>query len=146
MAPSAPFIAGSCRLRQETRRTPNWPGKARIAVSSFSTTQEGAGRTVSCMVHIPLRAILSLKSSVPSRFPDRHHEQWNSYLYEYGLPAPRVWRILKEFSKHRGLPDVWVWGHCTWNGILDRGCGIQGAGARNACHGWRWLHYQDIAR
>jgi len=63
-------------------------------------------------------------------------------IYEYGSRAG-VWRILKEFEK-RDLP-LTVFGVAM---ALERhpevAMAFKELGHEIACHGWRWIHYQDV--
>ena len=63
-------------------------------------------------------------------------------IYEYGSRAG-VWRILREFER-RGLL-LTVFGVSM---ALERHPELTAAfvelGHEIACHGWRWIHYQDI--
>ena len=63
-------------------------------------------------------------------------------IYEYGSRVG-VWRILREFER-RGLP-LTVFGVSM---ALERCPEVTAAfvegGHEIACHGWRWIHYQNI--
>jgi putative urate catabolism protein len=63
-------------------------------------------------------------------------------IYEYGSRAG-VWRILREFEK-RGLP-LTIFGVSM---ALQRHPELTRAfvelGHEIACHGWRWIHYQNM--
>ncbi|MBP0625521.1 allantoinase PuuE, partial [Cupriavidus consociatus] len=73
-------------------------------------------------------------------YPDRHMSMEG--IYEYGSRAG-VWRILREFEK-RGLP-LTIFGVSM---ALQRHPELTRAfvelGHEIACHGWRWIHYQNI--
>ena len=73
-------------------------------------------------------------------FPARHLSMES--IYEYGSRVG-VWRILKEFER-RNLP-LTVFGVAM---ALERNPEAAQAfrelGHEVACHGWRWLHYQDV--
>ena len=72
-------------------------------------------------------------------YPARHMSMES--IYEYGSRAG-VWRILREFER-RGLP-LTVFGVSM---ALQRHPEVTRAfvelGHEIACHGWRWIHYQD---
>ena len=115
-----------------------WPGKARIAVQFVLNYEEGGENSV---LHgdAGSEQFLSELSNPPS-YPARHLSMES--IYEYGSRAG-AWRILREFEK-RGLP-------LTVFGIgmaLQRHPEITAAfmelGHEVACHGWRWIHYQDV--
>ncbi|HNB89199.1 MAG TPA: polysaccharide deacetylase family protein, partial [Plasticicumulans sp.] len=76
----------------------------------------------------------------PASFPDRHLSMES--IYEYGSRVG-VWRILREFER-RGLP-LTVFGVAM---ALERHPEVTTAfvelGHEIACHGWRWIHYQNI--
>jgi putative urate catabolism protein len=76
----------------------------------------------------------------PASYPERHISMEG--IYEYGSRAG-VWRILREFEK-RGLP-LTVFGVGM---ALERHPELTAAfkelGHEIACHGWRWIHYQNI--
>jgi allantoinase len=63
-------------------------------------------------------------------------------IYEYGSRVG-VWRLLREFEK-RGLP-LTVFGVSM---ALERHPELTQAfvelGHEIACHGWRWIHYQNM--
>ncbi|MFA6985567.1 MAG: allantoinase PuuE, partial [Arenimonas sp.] len=74
-------------------------------------------------------------------YPDRHLSMES--VYEYGTRVG-AWRILREFER-RGLP-LTVFGVAMAmqrNPELTQAC-IE-LGHEIASHGWRWIHYQDIA-
>ncbi|HAO00228.1 MAG TPA: allantoinase, partial [Halomonas sp.] len=72
-------------------------------------------------------------------YPDRHLSMES--IYEYGSRAG-VWRILREFER-RGLP-LTVFGVAM---ALERHPDVAQAfkelGHEVACHGYRWIHYQE---
>jgi allantoinase len=76
----------------------------------------------------------------PASYPERHISMEG--IYEYGSRAG-VWRILREFEK-RGLP-LTVFGVGM---ALQRHPELTHAfvelGHEIACHGWRWIHYQNL--
>jgi len=73
-------------------------------------------------------------------FPARHLSMES--IYEYGSRAG-VWRILREFERRR-LP-LTVFGVAM---ALERNPAVTAAfvehGHEIACHGWRWISYQNI--
>jgi allantoinase len=76
----------------------------------------------------------------PPSFPDRHLSMES--IYEYGSRAG-VWRLLREFEQ-RGLP-LTIFGVSM---ALERHPELTQAfvdlGHEIACHGWRWINYQQI--
>jgi allantoinase len=76
----------------------------------------------------------------PAAYPARHISMEG--IYEYGSRAG-VWRILREFER-RGLP-LTVFGVAT---ALQRSPDVTAAfqelGHDIACHGLKWIHYQNV--
>ena len=116
----------------------NWPGGARIAVQFVLNCEEGAEN---CVLHGDAGSEQFLSEVVnPAAYPARHLSMES--MYEYGSRAG-VWRILREFEK-RGLP-LTVFGVAM---ALQRHPELTRAfielGHEIACHGWRWIHYQEV--
>nr|WP_211209797.1 allantoinase PuuE [Uliginosibacterium gangwonense] len=117
---------------------PNWPGKAKIAVQFVLNYEEGGEN---CVLHGDAGSEQFLSEMFnPPAFPDRHLTMES--IYEYGSRAG-VWRILREFER-RGLP-LTVFGVSM---ALERHPELTAAfkelGHEIACHGWRWIHYQNF--
>ena len=116
----------------------NWPGKARIAVQFVLNYEEGGEN---CTLHGDPGSEQFLSEIIgAASFPDRHLSMES--IYEYGSRAG-VWRILREFER-RGLPlTVFAVGMA-----LERNPEVARAfvelGHEIACHGYRWLHYQNV--
>jgi allantoinase len=115
-----------------------WPGQARIAVQFVLNYEEG-GENATLHGDPGSEQFLSEMFNPPS-FPDRHLTMEG--IYEYGSRVG-VWRILREFEK-RGLP-LTVFGVSM---ALQRHPELTAAfvelGHEIACHGWRWINYQQI--
>ena len=115
-----------------------WPDKARIAVQFVLNYEEGAENSV---LHgdAGSEQFLSEMFNPPS-FTERHLSMES--IYEYGSRAG-VWRILREFEK-RQLP-LTVFGVGM---ALQRNLEVTAAfvelSHEIACHGWRWLNYQQV--
>jgi allantoinase len=115
-----------------------WPGNARIAVQFVLNYEEGGENSV---LHgdAGSEQFLSEMFSPPA-FPARHLTMES--VYEYGSRVG-VWRILREFEK-RALP-LTVFGVSM---ALERHPDVTAAfaelGHEIACHGWRWISYQDV--
>ena len=115
-----------------------WPGGARIAVQFVLNFEEGGENNV---LHgdAGSEQFLSEMFSPPS-FAARHMTM--DGIYEYGARAG-VWRILREFEK-RGLP-LTVFGVST---ALERSPDVTAAfmqlGHEIACHGYKWISYQNV--
>ncbi|AKJ31111.1 allantoinase [Caldimonas brevitalea] len=115
-----------------------WPGQARIAVQFVLNYEEGAENSV---LHGDAGSEQFLSELFnPAAYPARHLSMES--IYEYGSRAG-VWRILKEFEK-RALP-LTVFGVSM---ALARHPELTQAlvelGHEIACHGWRWVHYQNV--
>ena len=115
-----------------------WPGGARIAVQFVLNYEEGGENSV---LHGDAGSEQFLSEMFnPASYPERHISMEG--IYEYGSRAG-VWRILREFEK-RGLP-LTVFGVGM---ALERHPELTDAfmalGHEIACHGWRWIHYQNV--
>ncbi|MDY7576897.1 allantoinase PuuE [Herbaspirillum sp. RTI4] len=122
------------------RRPPHarWPRSARIAVQFVLNYEEGGESNV---LHGDAGSEQFLSDIIgAASYPARHMSLES--LYEYGSRAG-VWRILREFEK-RNLP-LTVFGVAMAlqrHPDLAQACGE--LGHEIACHGWRWLHYQEV--
>jgi allantoinase len=115
-----------------------WPGNARIAVQFVLNYEEGGENSV---LHGDAGSEQFLSEMFnPAAYPDRHLSMEG--IYEYGSRVG-VWRLLREFER-RGLP-LTVFGVSM---ALERHPELTRAfvelGHEIACHGWRWIHYQNI--
>ncbi|SPC17027.1 allantoinase PuuE [Cupriavidus oxalaticus] len=115
-----------------------WPGGARIAVQFVLNYEEGGEN---CVLHGDAASEQFLSEIVgAAAYPDRHMSMEG--IYEYGSRAG-VWRILREFEQ-RGLP-LTIFGVSM---ALQRHPELTRAfvelGHEIACHGWRWIHYQNM--
>jgi allantoinase len=63
-------------------------------------------------------------------------------IYEYGSRAG-VWRILREFEK-RGLPLTVFGVGMALERYPELAAAFKELGHEIACHGWRWIHYQNL--
>ena len=116
----------------------NWPGRARIAVQFVLNFEEGSEN---CVLHGDAGSEQFLSEMFnPATYPERHLSMES--IYEYGSRVG-VWRILREFER-RGLP-LSVFGVGM---ALQRNPEVTAAfvelGHEIVCHGWRWIHYQQI--
>ncbi len=115
-----------------------WPSGARIAVQFVLNYEEGGEN---CVLHGDAGSEQFLSEMFnPAAYPDRHMSMES--IYEYGSRAG-VWRILREFEK-RGWP-LTIFGVSM---ALERHPELTQAfvelGHEIACHGWRWIHYQNL--
>ena len=116
----------------------NWPGNARVAVQFVLNYEEGGEN---CVLHGDAGSEQFLSELfTPPSYPDRHLSMES--IYEYGSRVG-VWRILREFER-RALP-LTVFGVSM---ALQRHPDVTQAfvelGHEIACHGWRWIHYQNV--
>ena len=114
-----------------------WPGKARVAVQFVLNYEEGGENSV---LHGDAGSEQFLSEMFsPAAYPARHLSMEG--IYEYGSRVG-VWRLLHEFEQ-RGLP-LTVFGVSM---ALQRHPELTQAfvelGHEIACHGWRWIHYQN---
>ncbi|MES2186474.1 MAG: allantoinase PuuE [Pseudomonadota bacterium] len=117
---------------------PQWPGQARIAVQFVLNYEEGSENAT---LHGDAGSEQFLSEMFnPASFPDRHLSMEG--IYEYGSRAG-VWRILREFEK-RGLPLTVFGVGMALERHPELARALAEAGHEIACHGWRWIHYQDV--
>lgn len=116
----------------------NWPGQARVAVQFVLNYEEGGENSV---LHGDEGSEQFLSEMFnPASYPDRHISMEG--IYEYGSRAG-VWRILREFEQ-RGLPltvfavSMALLRHPELTNTFRQ------LGHEIACHGLRWIHYQNI--
>ena len=117
----------------------DWPGDARLALQFVLNYEEGGENNV---LHGDpgSEQFLSEIIGAPA-YPARHMSMES--IYEYGSRAG-VWRLLREFES-RGLP-LTVFAVAM---ALQRNPPLAAELVRLdheiACHGLRWIHYQDVA-
>ena len=116
----------------------DWPGAARVAVQFVLNYEEGGEN---CVLHGDPASEQFLSEIIgAAAFPSRHLSMES--IYEYGSRAG-VWRLLHEFER-RGLP-LTIFGVSM---ALERHPDLTAAfvelGHEIACHGWRWIHYQNV--
>lgn len=115
-----------------------WPGQARVALQFVLNYEEGGEN---CVLHGDPASEQFLSEIVgAAAYPARHMSMES--IYEYGSRVG-VWRILREFEK-RGLPMT-IFGVAT---ALQRSPDVtqafQELGHEIACHGLKWIHYQNM--
>ena len=116
----------------------DWPGGARVALQFVLNYEEGGEN---CVLHGDAGSEQFLSELfTPPSYPDRHLSMES--VYEYGSRVG-VWRLLREFER-RGLP-LTVFGVSM---AIERNPELTAAlcelGHEIACHGWRWIDYQNI--
>jgi len=116
----------------------DWPAGARIAVQFVLNYEEGGENSV---LHGDTGSEQFLSEIIGAQsYPARHLSMES--IYEYGSRVG-AWRILREFER-RNLP-LTVFGISM---ALERHPELTAAfvelGHEIACHGWRWIHYQNV--
>lgn len=116
----------------------HWPNNARVAVQFVLNYEEGAEN---CVLHGDAGSEQFLSEIVGAQsFPARHMSMES--LYEYGSRVG-VWRILREFEK-RKLPLTVFGVAMAMERHPEATAAFVELGHEIACHGWRWIHYQNI--
>jgi allantoinase len=115
-----------------------WPGGARIALQFVLNYEEGGENAV---LHgdAGSEQFLSEMFSPPA-FADRHLSMES--IYEYGSRVG-AWRILREFEK-RHLPLTVFGVGMALQRNPELAAAFQARGHEIACHGWRWISYQNV--
>lgn len=115
-----------------------WPGGARIAVQFVLNYEEGGEN---CVLHGDAGSEQFLSEMFnPASYPERHLSMEG--IYEYGSRAG-VWRILREFEK-RGLPLTVFAVGMAFQRHPELAAALVELDHEIACHGWRWVHYQNV--
>ena len=116
----------------------HWPGDARIAVQFVLNYEEGSENSV---LHGDAGSEQFLSEIIGAEsYPARHLSMES--IYEYGSRAG-VWRILNEFDK-RGLPLTVFAVAMALQRNPELVEFLRQAPHEIACHGLRWIHYQNI--
>ena len=117
---------------------PRWPGAARVAVQFVLNFEEGGENHV---LHGDAGSETFLSEMFnPASFPARHMSM--DGIYEYGS-RQGVWRILREFEK-RKLPLTVFGVASALQRCPDITQAFLQAGHEIACHGLKWIHYQNL--
>ena len=115
-----------------------WPNQARVAVQFVLNYEEGGEN---CVLHGDAGSEQFLSEMFnPASYPERHISMEG--IYEYGSRAG-VWRILREFEQ-RGLPLTVFGVSMALERYPELVQACQQLGHEIACHGWRWIHYQNL--
>ncbi|MGX9524981.1 allantoinase PuuE [Alcaligenes nematophilus] len=116
-----------------------WPDRARIAVQFVLNYEEGGEN---CVLHGDPGSEQFLSEIIgAAAYPDRHLSMES--IYEYGSRAG-VWRILKEFEK-RSLPMTIFGVGMALERHPELAQEFVRLGHEIACHGYRWIHYQNVS-
>ncbi len=115
-----------------------WPDAARIAVQFVLNYEEGGENSV---LHGDAGSEQFLSEMFnPASFADRHLSMES--IYEYGSRAG-VWRILREFE-NRKLPLTVFGVGMALQRHPELTAAFKQLGHEIACHGWRWISYQNV--
>jgi allantoinase len=115
-----------------------WPGNARIALQFVLNFEEGAE---SCVLDGDPASEVFLSEIVNAQaFPMRHMSMES--LYEYGSRAG-LWRVLRTFERRR-LPLTVFAVAAAVHRHPEAAAAFTELGAEIACHGLRWINYQQI--
>ena len=117
----------------------NWPGNARIAVQFVLNYEEGGESNVLHGDEYSEQFLSEIIGAVP--YTDRHMSMES--IYEYGSRVG-VWRILKEFER-RNLPLTVFAVATALQRHPDLTAEFQRLGHEIACHGLKWIHYQNMS-
>ena len=116
----------------------HWPNHARIAVQFVLNYEEGGENSV---LHGDAGSEQFLSEMFnPASFSARHLSMES--IYEYGSRSG-VWRLLREFEK-RGLPLTVFGVGMALQRHPDLTQAFKALGHEIACHGWRWISYQNL--
>jgi putative urate catabolism protein len=117
---------------------PRWPGQARIALQFVLNYEEGSENNV---LHGDAASETFLSEIIGAQaFLGRHLSMES--IYEYGSRAG-VWRLLRMFEQ-RGLPLTVFGVAMALKRNPDAVQAFQDLGHEIACHGLRWISYQNI--
>ena len=116
----------------------NWPGNARIAVQFVLNYEEGGESNVLHGDEYSEQFLSEIVGAAP--YQDRHMSMES--IYEYGSRVG-VWRILREFQR-RNLPLTVFAVATALQRHPDLTAEFQRLGHEIACHGLKWIHYQNV--
>ena len=115
-----------------------WPKQARVALNFVLNYEEGGENSV---LHGDSGSEQFLSEMFnPPAYPMRHLSMES--IYEYGSRAG-VWRILREFER-RQLPLTVFAVSMALQRHLELAEALMEQGHEIACHGWRWVNYQQV--
>ena len=116
----------------------NWPGNARIAVQFVLNYEEGGESNVLHGDEYSEQFLSEIIGAAP--YQDRHMSMES--IYEYGSRVG-VWRILNEFQR-RNLPLTVFAVATALQRHPDLTAEFRRLGHEIACHGLKWIHYQNV--
>jgi allantoinase len=115
-----------------------WPGQARVALQFVLNYEEGGENNV--LHGDPGSEQFLSEMFNPPAYPMRHLSMES--IYEYGSRVG-VWRILREFES-RKLPLTVFAVAMALQRHLELAEALLEQGHEIACHGWRWINYQQV--
>ena len=115
-----------------------WPKQARVALNFVLNYEEGGENNV--LHGDPGSEQFLSEMFNPPAYPMRHLSMES--IYEYGSRAG-VWRILREFER-RQMPLTVFAVSMALQRHLELAEAFMELGHEIACHGWRWVNYQQI--
>jgi putative urate catabolism protein len=116
----------------------DWPGGARIAVQFVLNYEEGAEN---CVLHGDRASETFLSEIIGAQPYAMRHLSMES-IYEYGSRVG-YWRVLREFERRR-LPLTLFGVAMALERNPDALAAAVEGGHEIACHGWRWISYQEV--
>lgn len=120
---------------------PKWPGGAKIAVQFVLNYEEGAEN---CVLNGDDGSEVFLSEIIgAAKVKGARHMSMES-LYEYGSRAG-VWRVLKLFEKYQLPLTIFGVSKALQQNPLVTEAFLE-AGHEIACHGLRWINYQDVPK
>ena len=115
-----------------------WPKQARVALNFVLNYEEGGENNV--LHGDPGSEQFLSEMFNPPAYPMRHLSMES--IYEYGSRAG-VWRILREFER-RQMPLTVFAVSMALQRHLELAEAFMELGHEIACHGWRWVNYQQV--
>ena len=117
---------------------PRWPDGARIAVQFVLNHEEGAEN---CVLNGDTASETFLSEMIgAAAYPMRHMSMES--LYEYGSRAG-LWRVLRAFESRRLPLTIFAVARALLQ-LPEAVAAYQQLGHEIACHGLRWISYQQI--
>jgi allantoinase len=115
-----------------------WPGEAQLALQFVLNFEEGAENCV--LDGDPASEVFLSEIIGAQAFPMRHMSMES--LYEYGARAG-LWRVLRVFERHQ-LPLTIFAVAAAVRRHPDAVSAFKEFGHEIACHGLRWISYQQV--
>ena len=117
---------------------PRWPNDSKVAVQFVLNYEEGGERCV--LEGDPTSETFLSEIVGAGEVPGRHMSMES--LFEYGSRAG-VWRVLRVFERMRLPLTVFAVGRALEHN-QEVAAAFGESGHEIACHGYRWINYQDV--